>query len=144
MLLLNPDSVFYAMFYPFVWNTAGKEQPGGFYPLATSKNREMTFVRDSSDSFVLMPEGGFMIEPAAYFMRSKDEKFYEGQTIFYPKLTVTIMNTLDDGRPGAIRVELDEALESKKVKIIYCDSSQFLPLKLPSIGHEIRVPQCKE
>ena len=144
VLLINPNSVFYAMFYPLVWNTQGKDQPGSFYPLATSNHREMTFMRDSEVSFVLTPEKGFLVEPAAYFMRSKEEGFSEGQTIVYSTLTITIISVLEDGRPGSIEVKLNDSLDSDNVKLFFCEKRQFLQLKIPAIGHEIRVPRCEE
>lgn len=144
VLLLNPNSVFYAMFYPLVWNIEGKEQPGSFYPLATSNKREMTFSRESENSFVLTPDKGFLIEPAAYFMRSRDEAFFEGERIVYPTISVTVLSVLDDGRPGSIEVRLNDSLDSDKVKVFYCRSREFLPLKVPPVGSDVRVPQCEE
>lgn len=143
MVLLNPNSVFYAIFYPLAWNIQGKEQPGSFYPLATGMKRAMSFVRDSDNSFVLKPEEGFLIDPAAYFMRSKSgEPFYEGQLIDFPTMSIRVLDLLDDGRPGSIRVRFESGMNSANV--LYCVDGEFHQLELPAIGEEVEIPSCED
>lgn len=142
VVLLNPNSVFYSIFYPLSRAYQGLNLPNSFYPLA-SGNGNILFERDSSTSFILTPENGFLSEPAAYFMRRKDEAFFVGQEFVFPAITMQIESLLDDGRPASLRVSFRNALESKKIKLVFCENNTFHEFTSPQIGESITLAACK-
>ncbi len=144
VVLINPNSVLYSIFYPLARSYEGLTQPGSFYTLASSEKRELYFTRDTRNSFMLTTESdtGFLAEPEAYFMRSKEELFAEGQLITYPGLTIEVLTLLEDGRPASIRAIFDGPLESDKLKLIFCKGRDFHTLISPPLGESVTIPVC--
>jgi hypothetical protein len=144
VVLINPNSVLYSIFYPLARSYEGLTQPGSFYTMASSKKRELYLKRDAGNSFVLTTESdtGFLAEPAAYFMRSKEETFLEGQLIKYPGLTIEVLSLLEDGRPASIRAIFDGPLESDNLKLIFCEGRDFHTLTPPALGESVTIPVC--
>ncbi len=143
VVLINPNSVFYAIFYPLARAYQGLPNPRAFYPLA-SGDRLMSLQRDGENSFLLSPEGGFLLEPAAYFMRSREEAFTVGQTFEFDGMTVAILSLLEDGRPATARFVFDLPLESGQIRLLHCADHRFLPLQVPPVGVTIQLAPCGE
>jgi len=141
VVLINPNSMFYAIFYPLARAYQGLPNPANFYPLA-SGDRSMTLQRDAEHSFVLTPEDGFLLEPAAYFMRSKSELFSVGQRFEYEGLVVEILSLLQDGRPATARFAFTKSLTSDDVRLLRCEDHRFLPVQLPPVGASISLAPC--
>lgn len=141
LVLINPNSMFYAIFYPLSRAYQGLPNPRNFYPLA-SGDRSMTLQRDAEHSFVLTPKDGFLLEPAAYFMRSKSELFSVGQRFEYEGLEVEILSLLQDGRPATARFAFTKSLASDDIHLLRCEDHRFLPLQLPSVGATINLAPC--
>jgi hypothetical protein len=144
VVLINPNSVLYSIFYPLARSYEGLTQPASFYTMASSKKRELYLTRDARNSFVLTTESdtGFLAEPAAYFMRSKQDPFKKGQLIKYRGLTIEVLSLLEDGRPASIRAIFDRPMESENLKLIFCEGRDFHTLTPPALGESITIPVC--
>ena len=142
IVLLNPNSIFFAILYPNVRATHHLPLSQAFYPL-TSGQREITIKRDSRNSLVISPENGFMIEPQSYFVRPRTLPLQVGHPIRLTHLIVDPLSMTQDGRPSSVRVIFPGGVESSRYRILQCDRMQFIPFAIPAIGHKVTILPCE-
>ena len=142
IVLLNPNSMFFAILYPNVRATHHLPLSQAFYPL-TSGQREITIRRDSQDSLVISPENGFMVEPQSYFVRPKALPLQVGHPIRLTHLIIDPLSMTRDGRPLRVRFVFPGGVDSSRYRILQCDRMQFIPFAIPAVGHKVTIPPCE-
>ena len=103
----------------------------------------MTLYRESKNTVVLTPENGFMIDPAAYFTRRKDQPFYVGQRLVFTDLQLHIRALLSDGRPASMGVSVLDLDGFSKQRWLVCRNGQYTEFTLPAVGEQSFIPICE-
>lgn len=142
IVLLNPNSIFFAMMYPNYRVNRQLPLSQSLYSLASGQ-RDMMIKRDSETSLLVTPEGGFMVETQAFFVRPKENRFNPGDVVELGYMMVEPLSFTDDGRPLSIRFSFLSSVESDSIRILQCDQLQYLPFDIPEIGQTVTIPPCE-
>lgn len=146
VVLINPGSVFYSILFPlsrtYFSNSKKTDLPRALYSLG-SGSQPMTLYRESKNTVVLTPENGFMIDPAAYFTRRKDQPFYVGQRLVFTDLQLHIRALSNDGRPASMGVSVLDLDGFSKQRWLVCRNGQYTEFPLPAVGEQSFIPICE-
>ncbi len=142
VVLLNPNSIFFANLFPYVRATNHLPMSNSFYPLASGQ-RDFKIERDAQDSLIITPVDGFMVETQSYFVRPRTQLLREGEFIQLTNLGIEPLSFTDDGRPLSVRFTFPGGVASSDYKILQCDRMEFVLFSVPAIGESVTIPPCE-
>lgn len=142
VILLNPSSVLHAILYPLARVQRALAPGAPTYPLASGVT-PIALTRDGSNSLVLSPAEGFLTEPAAFFVRRKDQPLRQGDRFAFSGLQVEILSLNAARLPHQVRFTFDHPLESPHLQLLQCEHLRFTAFAIPAIGETVVLPACK-
>lgn len=142
VILLNPSSVLHAILYPLARVQMALAPGAPMYPLASGVT-PIAITRDGSNSLLLSPAAGFLTEPAAFFVRRKDQPLRPGDRFAFSGLQVEILSLNAAQLPHQVRFTFDHPLESPRLQFLQCEHLRFTTFAIPAVGETVVLPACK-
>lgn len=143
VVLVNPPSHFYAMYFAVLRANDGLDTPSSVRTLAPNPEAfsfrppRMTVHRIDHSTLSVRPEGGYEARPV---LRSSTTPFHKGDAVRLRGVTVEILELRPEGNPAAVAFRFDTPLENGELVFLQWSGGRLVPFSLPSIGETMTLP----
>ncbi|MBX7259196.1 MAG: hypothetical protein K1Y02_22730 [Candidatus Hydrogenedentes bacterium] len=143
VVLVNPPSHFYAMYFPVILSNDGIAGPKRVRTLAPNpeafsfKSPPMAVLRKDERTLAVKPAGGYEPRPV---LRSMAKPFHQGDAVHLEGVTIEIPALLPEGNPGEAVFQFDTPLEDPSYLFLQCQEGALVPFHLPAVGTTVSLP----
>lgn len=136
VVIVNPPSVFHAMYLPVLRELAGKPVPRHTRTLAPGAFG-MTIRRLDIDTLVIVPERHFLWWSFHRLFRNRTHPFAIGDRVELTGMTAEITALSDAGDPTEVAFHFAVPLEDPSLRWLQCKDGEFVTFIPPGVGEMI-------
>jgi hypothetical protein len=118
----------------------GAARPAHLHWLATASS-QIAIERIDEHTLRVQPERGFLYSAPERHYRADAAELAPGVTRTLSEMTVRIVASTHDRRPGAAEFRFREPLDSARLRFVQFSDGQFVPAALPSRGRRVSYPR---
>jgi hypothetical protein len=98
--------------------------------------------RESRDSLLITPQGGFLAHPLDRLLASPERSFSVGERIERPDYVVELRSLTPDGRPQQVAFRFLHPLESYAYRWFYWQGIKLMEFVPPGIGESMTLKKA--